>query len=258
MSRLSLCLCLVLAADIAAGQQPTLLRKGDNVRLWSARRHLLKQNGWMESLTGSVLSLRVPADAHLETDELYTTLILDTAEIDTLEVQRDGAWWRANFSGLPFTLVDPRAHSDNVLERIPLYTRVRVWSPLNQLDGNRGVLVDVRADTIDVHFAPGEPTPPRALAITTLQRVQVPRERLAYTTGVWRGAITGAVLGVITALATESCAGTGPTDAIHSPQCAVFSKNAVPYGLVGAAAGSVAGAVYAWWTRSRWTDVALP
>jgi hypothetical protein len=248
--------CLLLGAELAA-QAPRELSKGDVVRVWSSRRRLTEQNGWVDDRIGSMLSLKVASQARLETDELYTTLVLDTADVDSIEVQRGGRWWRANFSGRPFVVADTRIRQPNALERIQPYTRVRLWSRVNGIDGAAGVLVNERPDTLELHFTAGPPAPPRLIPVAEIDRMKVPARGWSTWTGAKRGMAVGAVSGIGYEVANDFCIGNHP-DLPTPPNCSPFSGRTVAYGLIGAGTGAVAGMVFAAWTRHRWVKVALP
>jgi hypothetical protein len=256
---LYLSLCLLIAAQAAAAQTPNELVKGESVRIWSYRHRLVAQNAWVDGLIGSVLSLKVPAEAHLETDALYTTLAVDTAEVDTLEVQDHGLWWRANFAGRPFVAVDPRVRQPNALERVPLYTRVRVWSRINGISGATGALVNMRPDSIDVHFAPGRVAPPRALALSDVEKMRMRAHGWSWWKGARAFGTAGLIGGVVIAQAIAPCGHPDhPTSILEGPSCGVISDKTGSYGLAGAAVGAVTGVAFAHWTRHRWIEIALP
>jgi hypothetical protein len=248
-ARVILPLMLCLAAPAIAQSPDVLLQKDAAIRVWSPRHGLAGRKGFISSRGGDTLNVRFPAPARLETDPLWETMTLLQWEIDSIDVQQQGRWWRATFADTVIRAVNEPPPVGSRLALVPMRTPVRVTSRANHLDQARGVLVGHRADSIDVDFSSGAGTLTRALAERDLDRVEIPTHHLDYGSGAWHGFAIGATVGVATALIAQQCN--------ENSGCTVVPPQAATYGIGAGGAGIIAGLLAARWTHSRWKVVPL-
>jgi hypothetical protein len=244
---------LLLGIAGAATAQTSVgpLQKGATVRVWSAPKGLVARKGWIDTRSGDTLKLKVPSDAYTEYDDRWTTITVARWEIDTIDVQAQGRWWRADFTNAsPRLLPEDSPVGEGSVSLVPHQTPVRVWSRANRIDNMRGVLVNQRGDTLDFTFgntsaAVGQL---RSIAMPQVDRLKVPATGFSYGKGIWRGFAIGITAGFGGTLLTSHCT---------QGSCSAVPPESVTNGLVGAAAGGLLGALGAYWSQHRWKDVEL-
>jgi hypothetical protein len=243
---------LLAAGQILHAQTGTgPLQKGATVRVWSAHHGLVARKGWIDARSGDSLTLKVAADAHLEYDDRWQMITLARWEVDTIDVQAQGRWWRSGFTDASPRLLPEVAPAKSALTQVPNQTPVRLWSRANRLDGAQAVLVNQRDDTLDVAF--GRPSGAatrdvRSIATSRIDRLQVPARGFAYGKGAWRGFAIGATLGFGGTLLTDQCT---------KQNCTIVPPLAIQNGLIGAGSGIVLGLLSSYWSHHRWKTVDL-
>jgi hypothetical protein len=82
----------ILSSSEASGQNASLeVKKNAKVRVWSARKALVAQGGWINGLRADTLVLKYPRSDVLA-EEAWKTVELAAQDVDSMQVSVDGNW----------------------------------------------------------------------------------------------------------------------------------------------------------------------
>jgi hypothetical protein len=233
------------AAQSMAGA-PGPLQKGTTVRVWAPTKSIDARRGWVDNRRGDTIDVKFPAaDAHLETDERWEVVTLASADVERIEIQRQGRWWLVDFTNAAPQLVEESAPGLALDPGSP----VRVWTRDRQLRGAQAAMVLSARDTLELDFGrPGTSRQLRRLALDDVTRLEVPARGFTYGKGALRGWGFGLTTGAAIALITGRC-----SDA----SCAGIPHTFVPYMITGGVSGIGVGLLASWWSQHRWHSVDL-
>src|SRR5437868_569208 len=92
---------LALAVSCVAHAQesaPGPLQRGTTVRVWSAVHDYIARRGWIEQRTPDSIAVRFPIDSEAAGSSAWETVMIARSDVDTIDVQMRGRWWRADFT----------------------------------------------------------------------------------------------------------------------------------------------------------------